>query len=523
MSSYANSKARFRHRASQIGMGDAQIDALVRDDIKSFNRLAYVVCGQPGVIDSSKLDDLVTNLYPAGASLGLQSSLKQLAYEAMTVSVASLKARVEAGENQPTKKMPPQERDERINRQKRQLTGTTPHGEYEPSYDLVDQFVKMADECCLRYMPPDRCISRDDELAAHRQDKKLVLAEGELVMTDKPVDVAADISNELRLHNALVRRGLALDQSGLMSYVVHDKIASKFLSHLTRPVSAHFKGPDIQAVLRADRELWRRVAEECRSKISLGADGTLPIDQKMTELYQSPSGIFHLLPTLTELYQSPSVIFHLLPTPVLRSAQDRSSAETASNKKRKHVGDDGNSKSAPSPKGRSKGKTSSKSRFSCGKPLPCKLSRAPTTVVAGFATTTTWSTDAQTKPVEAVRASSATRAYTSASGAMGHTPSRSVPRTEHGGKETTALGASQTWCAWRFSAGELGSPTSCEVLVSRSAPLTRTCAKECLYYSTIFCTTSSGLLSRSCWRNLQWSMRILRRHTGQRLPRGRSA
>ena len=70
----------------------------------------------------------------------------------------------------------------------------------------------------------------------------------------------------------------------------------EFMSHLTRPVPPGFKGPSIESVLRADRELWTRISDKVRSNLRPDNNAVLPVDKAMEELYQSASVLFHLLP-----------------------------------------------------------------------------------------------------------------------------------------------------------------------------------------------------------------------------------
>ena len=57
-----------------------------------------------------------------------------------------------------------------------------------------------------------------------------------------------------------------------------------------------FQRPDHSAILRADRGLWTRAAGECRSNLKVGADGKLPLDEAMLNLYQTAPVLFFLLP-----------------------------------------------------------------------------------------------------------------------------------------------------------------------------------------------------------------------------------
>ena len=69
------------------------------------------------------------------------------------------------------------------------------------------------------------------------------------------------------------------------------------MSKLTEQVPSNFNKPDIAAILRADRALWTRAAERCRSNLKMDASGKLPLDVAMLDLYESASIAFFLLPT----------------------------------------------------------------------------------------------------------------------------------------------------------------------------------------------------------------------------------
>ncbi len=255
MTSYADSRASFEHRAKEVQLRDEHVRALGTQDIGNFNQLAFAICSQPGQIDQARFQDLVDAVFPTGASLGVQAALRQLAYESITVAVAAIKQRIEVAEEGTTRRLPAQERDERLRRQRVRVSGIQIQGEYEPAHCVVDAFVTMLDECVLRILPLSKCVSRDQELAQSRSDKQVVTLENhQLHVKSKGANLEANLSNELRVHNAMIRRGLAMDQAGLMTFSVHDTIMRSFLSHATRPAPPGFLGPDIQAVLRADHD-----------------------------------------------------------------------------------------------------------------------------------------------------------------------------------------------------------------------------------------------------------------------------
>lgn len=173
---------------------------------------------------------------------------------------------------------------------------------------------------CYASCPSSKCVSRDQELAQSKSDKQVVTLENhQLHVKAKGSNLEANLSNELRVRNAMIRRGLALDQGGLMTFAMHDTIMRNFLSHITRPAPPGFAGPDIQSVLRADHELWTRCADVCNQRFGSGQMGG-----------------YHLT-WAEESYTTPTVVFHLLPVPSRgkRSCSDSPRKENLKEKKEK--------------------------------------------------------------------------------------------------------------------------------------------------------------------------------------------
>ena len=230
--------------------------------------------------------------------LDWESMMRQLSYEAITVAVAAIRQRVEPHQEGQLKKLPPQERDERIRKQAAAITGFVIQGDYEPGHSVVDFFTTMLEESAPKYLPLSKCISREQELQSMRVDKRIVVLEDhQLQIKNKAPDAVADLSTDLKVQNAFVRRGLAGEQAGILSYATHERIRHAFMAHMTRSPPPGFRAPDIGAVLRADKELWMKAFEECKSNIRIDSNGQYPLDIALSKLYTSPEVVFHLLPT----------------------------------------------------------------------------------------------------------------------------------------------------------------------------------------------------------------------------------
>ena len=152
----------------------------------------------------------------------------------------------------------------------------------------------MLQDGSIKILPLSKCISRDQELHSEKADKHVLHWEGnQIQVKNQQHDLASDLSNELKVHQAFIRRGLALEMANLASYLQHEKVVREFMTRLTQTPPPGFKKVTIEAVLRADKELWRRIADRCRSDLRMSDKGQYPVDVAMEELYLTPQVAFH--------------------------------------------------------------------------------------------------------------------------------------------------------------------------------------------------------------------------------------
>ena len=81
----------------------------------------------------------------------------------------------------------------------------------------------MIEESAPRYLALSKCVSREQELLCQRVDKRIVILEDQkLQVKNNAPDVTADLSTDLKLQNAFIRRGIACEQANLMTYETHE-------------------------------------------------------------------------------------------------------------------------------------------------------------------------------------------------------------------------------------------------------------------------------------------------------------
>ena len=98
MATFAESEASFKHRASEVRLSTQNIEAPFAKDVKTFNTFAFAVCSQPGQLNETKFQELCDSCSSTRLSIGAAASLRQLAYEAITLSlsIAAIKQRVDS-------------------------------------------------------------------------------------------------------------------------------------------------------------------------------------------------------------------------------------------------------------------------------------------------------------------------------------------------------------------------------------------------------------------------------------------
>eukprot|EP00971_Amphidinium_carterae_P297564 5912062-Amphidinium_carterae.1 len=132
----------------------------------------------------------------------------------------------------------------------------------EPAHVLIDRFAAMTDDHSVSYVGIHESISgmisREDELSGTKKSRNFkVTAENTLTEVQPSVPQAADLSTELRVLQALHRRGAAADIGGVLTFEVHDKLAQVLIKELTRMPPPGYQKVTLDQIARADLEAWR--------------------------------------------------------------------------------------------------------------------------------------------------------------------------------------------------------------------------------------------------------------------------
>ena len=276
-----DSAAVFKQRALQIGLKEDAIEALQAKGWATFASLALSSAHIPGQSSDDVFVEKVIVPILGNPSHVDAAKLRRLHFEAYTATANEMRHKLDHASDDVPKKLPQAERSVRIRRLASRLPGLRLDGNMEPSHHLIDAVATMVDENSLKYISWAECLSRDDEAVGIKRSREWKAdASGTLKEILKPLkeEHRADTSTDLRILQALHRRGAACDVGGLMTYAQHDCLVQDLLRELQRQPPAGFLAVTHEQLQRADREVWRMAAETtAHSGIAMTASGTYPV------------------------------------------------------------------------------------------------------------------------------------------------------------------------------------------------------------------------------------------------------
>ena len=150
---------------------EAEIDAVIGAGVTSLARLAFAA-SPPG---TTPTDEQVTSLFGGTVvpNVGTLASLKRLVFEAQTLVVADVKSKVTKKDDVIPANMAPAERENRINEQRKRLSGLRLRGEEEVVHGVYDMLLAMAEKDVISIMPQNASIREDRSCSTRSPTKSL--------------------------------------------------------------------------------------------------------------------------------------------------------------------------------------------------------------------------------------------------------------------------------------------------------------------------------------------------------------
>ncbi|CAE7434029.1 SLC24A2 [Symbiodinium sp. CCMP2592] len=274
--SITESEANFSSRAAKLGLKAEVLQLLVDGGVNTLAKFAYVSSFIPGQSDEGPFVTSIKDLLKRDATVGELSVLRRLHSEAFALVAAELKSQVERTTDAPARSLAAPDRADRLARQVLRYPGLTIAGPNEPSDRSVDKCCQMYENNRLTYLPLSWCMSKDDETRNSRdkEDRTLTVDNsGNVHIKNADIRGEADLSTDLLLKFALTRRGLAMEQAGLLGFKEHEKWAERLLHSRYREVPSGYTRVSIQQLLQADKQLFVTAANECRSGVQVTETG----------------------------------------------------------------------------------------------------------------------------------------------------------------------------------------------------------------------------------------------------------
>lgn len=300
--SVSDSIAAFKKHAEELQLAAELLNGLIAAELNTFSKLSYHFGNPTKDVTEEQLTELCQAIKPAAfvVTIGQKSILRRIVFEAQTLTINNLKSKSEPASDAAPAKLPLPERESRLTEQKARLTGLAIKGELEPSHQLIDLVNHMVEHEQVMWLAPSRCSKREQELAILPKDRNPVLQLEQKVITlaTPELKLEANTSTDMRTIWALQRRGIAFDQTRALDWETHESWVRMMLDAVARDPPPGFARVQLSQSLRADRELWLMLSDECRGAVRVKADNSKPLDEAFRKFMVDPRVTFHLMPLM---------------------------------------------------------------------------------------------------------------------------------------------------------------------------------------------------------------------------------
>ena len=299
--SLTDSVANFQASALKLGLDPAVLKLVTDGGVDTIAKYAFVSSFVPGGSDERPFVDALKALLKRDPTVGELAVLRRLHVECYSLTAAELKQQVERTADAPAKQLAAPDRADRLAKQKLRYPGLSISGPQEPCDRLVDRCVQIYEMNRLVHIPLNFCASKDDEIRNHKDKEDRMLsvdAAGQVHIKNAMVKVEAELSTDLLVKFALTRRGLAMEQAGLLEYTKHEAWSEKLFSARFREVPQGYSRVSLQQMFLADKQAFIVAADLCRAGVQLTAAGR-PMDGIWDEAVSHPDVAHFLQPLPT--------------------------------------------------------------------------------------------------------------------------------------------------------------------------------------------------------------------------------
>ena len=298
MTSLVDSQAHFESRLRELGLGAGLITNIVNHGVVTLSQLAFAV-GQPGQpLTDIAIDQFVQAAARRPAVINEVSILKRAAFEAQTYLIATLRQSVDRTDDAP-RKIAYAERTSRMEALRGALAGIEVSGEQEPAHCVLDKACAIYESNTLKYLDPASCVSRAHEIQGATKNRELTFEKGSLVLKSGEDKLSSPTDSEIKVHYAMVRRGLAFQFARLMSHAQHCQWETFLFEAMHREAPPGYSRPSLAQLLQCDKAAWSRLASTAVD-LRQRADGSYPLGEALLNLRNDPNIALHLAPLMKQ-------------------------------------------------------------------------------------------------------------------------------------------------------------------------------------------------------------------------------
>eukprot|EP00435_Cladocopium_sp_Y103_P063680 s333_g25.t1 len=308
VSSLLDSEATFVQQAEECGLSEPWITSLKTSAVATFAKLSFAVTSPGTVATDEQVTRFLNTVRPGvAATIADLAAFKRLLFESQTLMIHRFKSAAK-GEDAAPRRMSAPERDARLTRLRQDLRGLDITGPLEPAHGLYDLCAQMVECNEISYISPTKCLSRQQELVGAKPEKELQLDASKtgLIIKEQPAAQEINISSDLALYQAMQRRALAMDLTGLATYEVMKKWVDRMFAVYSQSPAPGFQKVSQAQMLRADRQAFIRLSETFSGSLKVVPMAGKPLDPLIEKLETDVSVTYFMLPVSSHSSSSAS-------------------------------------------------------------------------------------------------------------------------------------------------------------------------------------------------------------------------
>ncbi|CAK8986161.1 unnamed protein product, partial [Durusdinium trenchii] len=153
----------------------------------------------------------------------------------------------------------------------------TPEQSEESDYD-EDEPQTAHNEVINKKRYTTRYSEATTDVTTHALITWLTVHIGRIKVTKRQELADCSLSGDLKLRSALTRRALAYELAGIASFLTLEKWSNMLFEKLQTDPPPGYRFVNHEQLIRADKALWLKVAEETRARVQTGATLAKPVD-----------------------------------------------------------------------------------------------------------------------------------------------------------------------------------------------------------------------------------------------------